>query len=73
MRRRKSGKLNVVARGGACNITVDGIFHGPTPIAGIIVSAGAHTVMCAVDGGRIQTASVSVKADDTARFSFALP
>ncbi|HEY3815773.1 MAG TPA: serine/threonine-protein kinase [Polyangiaceae bacterium] len=68
-----SGKLNVGARGGWCNVVIDGASRGPTPVAGVVLSAGTHTVTCAPEGGRTQTASVRVEADATARYSFVIP
>jgi serine/threonine-protein kinase len=68
-----SGKLNVGARGGWCNVVVDGAARGPTPVAGVVLSAGTHTVTCTPEGGRAQSASVRVEPDATARFSFTLP
>ena len=68
-----SGKLNVGARGGWCNVVIDGAARGPTPVAGVVLSAGTHTVTCTPEGGRAQSASVKVEPDATARFSFTLP
>jgi serine/threonine-protein kinase len=68
-----SGKLNVSARGGWCNVTVDGAGRGPTPVAGIQLSAGTHTVTCTPEGGRAMSAAVSVPPDGTARYSFSIP
>jgi serine/threonine-protein kinase len=68
-----TGKLNVGARGGWCNVAIDGAGRGPTPVAGVVLSAGTHTVTCTPEGGRPQSASVRVEPDATARFSFTLP
>jgi len=68
-----SGKLNVGARGGWCNVVIDGAARGPTPVAGVVLSAGTHTVTCSPEGGHPQSASVRVEPDATARFSFTLP
>jgi serine/threonine-protein kinase len=68
-----SGKLNVGARGGWCNVVIDGAGRGPTPVAGVVLTAGTHTVMCTPEGGLAQSASVKVEPDATARFSFTLP
>jgi serine/threonine-protein kinase len=68
-----SGKLNVGARGGWCNVVVDGAARGPTPVAGVVLSAGTHTVTCTPEGGHPQSASVRVEPDATARFSFVIP
>ena len=68
-----SGKLNVGARGGWCNVVIDGAPRGPTPVAGVVLAAGTHTVSCTPEGGRAQSASVKVEPDATARFSFVIP
>jgi len=68
-----SGKLNVAARGGWCNVAIDGASRGPTPVAGVVVSAGTHTVTCTPEGGRPLSASVKVETDATARYSFVIP
>ena len=65
-----TGKLNVNARGGWCNVTIDGTPHGPTPIAGVVLPAGSHAVVCTPEGGKALTASVHVEPDSTARYSF---
>jgi serine/threonine-protein kinase len=68
-----SGKLNVSARGGWCNVSVDGTPRGPTPVAGIVLSAGAHSIMCTPESGKTMSASVTVTADGTARYAFTIP
>ena len=68
-----SGKLNVGASGGWCNVSVDGVPRGATPVAGIELSAGPHRVTCTPgDGKPAQTATVVVPANDTARQKFSL-
>jgi serine/threonine-protein kinase len=67
-----SGKLNVGATGGWCNVTVDGVARGATPVAGIDLSAGPHKVTCAPTDGKAQTANVTVAADGTTRYRFTL-
>jgi serine/threonine-protein kinase len=68
-----TGKLNVSAHGGWCNVSVDGTPHGPTPVAGILLPAGPHTVTCTPEGGRTQSAGVHIDADGTTRYAFTLP
>jgi serine/threonine-protein kinase len=68
-----TGKLNVSARGGWCNVTIDGASQGPTPIAGVALSAGSHVVTCTPEGGKTMSASVRVEADATSRFAFVIP
>jgi serine/threonine-protein kinase len=67
-----SGKLNVGASGGWCNITVDGTPRGATPVAGIQLSAGPHRVTCSPPEGKPQSATVDVPTGGTARYKFTL-
>jgi serine/threonine-protein kinase len=67
-----SGKLNVGATGGWCNVTVDGVARGATPVAGIELGAGSHRVTCTGPDGKAQTSSVNVSADSTTRYRFTL-
>jgi serine/threonine-protein kinase len=68
-----SGKLNVSAHGGWCNVSIDGAAKGPTPIAGVVLPAGTHTVTCTPEGGKTMSAAVKVEADGTARYAFTIP
>ncbi|HTQ46483.1 MAG TPA: serine/threonine-protein kinase [Polyangiaceae bacterium] len=68
-----TGKLNVSAHGGWCNVSVDGTPRGPTPVAGIVLSAGSHTVTCTPEGGRTLSTGVRIDADGTTRYAFTLP
>ncbi len=67
-----SGKLNVGASGGWCNVTVDGAARGATPVAGLELSAGPHKVTCTTPDGKVRDATVTVPAGDTARYKFTL-
>jgi serine/threonine-protein kinase len=68
-----SGKLNVGATGGWCNVSVDGVPRGATPVAGIELSAGPHKVTCTPgDGKPPVSTTVNVPANDTARYKFSL-
>jgi serine/threonine protein kinase len=67
-----SGKLNVGASNGWCNVTVDGQGRGATPIAGLELSAGPHKVTCTTADGKSQNAVVTVPADGVARYKFSL-
>ncbi len=68
-----SGKLNVGASNGWCNVTVDGAARGATPVAGIELSGGAHKVSCTTPDGKTMTATVTVPGDgSTTRYKFAL-
>lgn len=67
-----TGKLNVGASNGWCNVTVDGQGRGATPIAGLELAAGSHKVTCTTADGKAQSAVVSVPPDGVARYKFAL-
>ena len=67
-----AGKLNVGASNGWCNVTIDGVARGPTPLAGVELSAGPHKVTCAPPDKPAQNANVVVPADGTARYRFTL-
>ncbi|MDF2692248.1 MAG: Serine/threonine protein kinase PrkC, regulator of stationary phase [Labilithrix sp.] len=67
-----NGKLNVGASGGWCNVTVDGAPRGAPPVAGLELTAGPHKVTCTTSDGKVQSATVTVPASDTARYKFTL-
>ena len=67
-----TGKLNVGASNGWCNVTVDGQGRGATPIAGLELAAGSHKVTCTTADGKALSAVVSVPPDGVARYKFAL-
>jgi len=68
-----TGKIAIAAKGGWCNVTIDGAGRGPTPVAGLSVNAGPHTVTCTTDTGKTLSASVSVPADGVGRYMFTIP
>ncbi len=67
-----SGKLNVATSSGWCNVSIDGAAKGATPVAGIELPAGPHKVTCTTAEGKVQSATVNVPADGTARYRFNL-
>ncbi len=67
-----TGKLNVGASNGWCNVTVDGVARGATPVAGLELPAGPHRVTCTTPDGKTHGATVNVVAGDTTRYKFAL-
>ena len=67
-----SGKINVGAAGGWCNVTIDGAPRGATPVAGVELPAGPHRVTCTTADGKSQQATVVVPADGVARYKFTL-
>ena len=68
-----NGKLNVGASGGWCNVSVDGVARGATPVAMGQITAGAHRLACTTPEGKTMTASVSVVPDSTTRYKFSIP
>jgi hypothetical protein len=64
--------MNVGASGGWCNVTVDGVAKGATPVAGLELSAGPHRVTCTSAEKGTMSATVVVPADGTARYRFTL-
>ena len=67
-----TGKMNVGATGGWCNVTIDGAPRGATPVAGVELPAGPHRVTCTTPDGKSQQATIVVPVNDTARFKFTL-
>jgi len=67
-----TGKLNVAAVGGWCDVAIDGKPFGPTPIAAIELASGVHKVTCTISGGKAQSANVKVTRSGTARHRFDL-
>jgi hypothetical protein len=67
-----NGKLNVGATGGWCNVTVDGQAKGATPVAGLALPSGVHKLTCTSNDGKVQSATVTVPVDGTARYRFTL-
>lgn len=67
-----TGKLNVGASNGWCDVTVDGAPRGATPVAGLELSAGPHKVTCTTPDGKTHGATVTVVAGETTRYKFAL-
>jgi serine/threonine-protein kinase len=62
-------KVRVGAKGGFCNVSVNGTSYGPTPVEAV-VSAGRVTISCKPANGPSQSQTVNVAAGDTARVSF---
>jgi serine/threonine-protein kinase len=67
-----TGKVNVGATGGWCNVSIDGVARGATPVAGIELPAGPHRVTCTAADHPAMTATVVVPVDGTARYRFTL-
>jgi len=68
-----NGKLNVGASPGWCNVSVDGVARGATPVAGLELTAGAHRVVCTPPDHAAMSTTVAITADGTTRYRFTLP
>jgi hypothetical protein len=66
------GRVHVSASPGWCNVSVDGKDKGPTPIAGIDLAAGMHTVTCKTASGKTKSMTVHVLDGQTAKEKFSL-
>jgi serine/threonine-protein kinase len=67
-----NGKLNVGASPGWCNVSVDGVARGATPVAGLELSAGSHRVVCTPPDHAPMSTTVAIAADGTTRYRFTL-
>ena len=67
-----TGTVRVGAKGGFCNVTINGAGYGPTPTQAT-VPAGTARVTCTPDGGGAMSQSVQVEPGGTARVGFAIP
>ena len=68
-----NGKLNVGASPGWCDVTVDGVARGATPVAGIELPAGSHRIVCKPPDGPAMSTTVTVTAEGLTRYKFNLP
>ncbi|WP_282416841.1 serine/threonine-protein kinase [Polyangium sp. 15x6] len=67
-----SGKVRVTSKGGFCNVTINGVGYGSTPVEAV-VNAGTARVSCKPEGGGAsQSQAVQVKAGEVARAAFKL-
>jgi serine/threonine-protein kinase len=65
-------KVRVGAKGGFCNVTVNGASYGPTPIEAV-VPAGNVRISCKPAGGAAMSQSIRVAPGETGRVSFKIP
>jgi hypothetical protein len=65
------GTVRVNARGGYCNVTINGQSYGPTPVSAT-VPAGTARVSCKPESGATMSQAVKVDAGGTARVSFSI-
>ena len=67
-----AGEVRVNAKGGFCNVTINGSGVGATPTGGTF-PAGTVKVTCKPESGPSMTQSVTVEAGQTARVIFQIP
>jgi serine/threonine-protein kinase len=63
------GKVRVGAKGGYCNVTINGSSYGPTPTEAT-VNAGTARISCRTPSGKTLSQAVRVNAGETARVAF---
>jgi serine/threonine protein kinase len=63
------GKVRVGAKGGYCNVSINGSSYGPTPVEAT-VTGGRANVTCRTTDGKTLQQSVAVEPGGTARVSF---
>ncbi len=69
---KSAGRLLVVASSGWCNVSVDGVPRGATPLPPLELTQGAHNLECKPPSGKTRVARVNVQDGATARYKFAL-
>ncbi|MBI5535666.1 MAG: protein kinase [Deltaproteobacteria bacterium] len=67
------GKISVSAKGGPCEVLIDGQARGPAPVSRIPIAAGDHQVTCIYAKGGIATRAVRLKPGESLSVSLALP
>ena len=67
-----AGRLLVGATPGWCNVSVDGVPRGATPLPPLELAQGAHNLECKPPSGKTRVARVTVQDGATARYKFAL-
>ncbi|MBN4059161.1 serine/threonine protein kinase [Endomicrobium sp. AH-315-J14] len=67
------GKINVAARGGYCNVFINGRGYGPTPVAGVVVNEGFASVSCRTADGKTLRSGAKITKGQTSRVSITIP
>ncbi|MGH7438814.1 MAG: protein kinase domain-containing protein, partial [Polyangiaceae bacterium] len=66
-----SGHLSLVSSP-ACQVTIDGVSRGTTPLMSIDLAAGVHRVDCVSSAGRSKSANIAVVEAGSTHYAFAL-
>jgi serine/threonine protein kinase len=64
-----SGRLSIVSNP-ACQVSIDGVSRGTTPLMSLDLSAGVHRVECTSAGGRSKSASIAVVEGGSTNYAF---
>jgi hypothetical protein len=64
------GKIMVSAKGGWCNVSIDGKPQGATPTGAVEVSSGFHSVTCTTPEGKTHSGGAKVNPGETSRVGF---
>ena len=67
-----SGRVSVSANPGWCALAIDGVSRGPTPIAGLELTAGPHQLVCTPQNGKPHSMTVTVLDGTTSKYKFAV-
>ena len=65
-------RLDIVAEGGSCKVTLDKAAKGTTPITDLEVPPGEHVVHCNASGGKAMREKLTVQPGGTRRVVFKL-
>jgi hypothetical protein len=68
-----NGRLNVAARGGACDLAIDGVSRGWHTTLSVELAPGRHRVRCVDGADRERVRSVVVHSGQETRVTFSLP
>jgi len=66
-----NGHLSLVSST-ACQVNIDGVSRGTTPLMSIDLSAGVHRVECTSPAGRTKAANIAVVEGGSTHYAFAL-
>jgi serine/threonine protein kinase len=69
---RGMGRVSIAASPGWCNVAIDGVSRGATPVGEVELTAGTHRLVCAPQNGRSKTMTIVVVEGTTNKFKIAL-
>jgi hypothetical protein len=66
------GHLSLVSSPAACQVAVEGVTRGTTPIVSLDLTAGVHRVECVGASGRSRSANIAVVEGGSTHYAFTL-